>query len=102
MSLYNGKYGGGGIMLNPFGMINDGFLELNFRTGYLSASTSIYMFLQPGGRMCYDRGFNIYRCKQAKVTNKLRDNSGQPINQHINIDGEDFYFDNYFKFECKH
>ena len=28
MQIYNGKFGGGRIMLNPIGLINDGYMEL--------------------------------------------------------------------------
>jgi hypothetical protein len=28
MHIYNGKFGGGRIMLNPIGLINDGYMEL--------------------------------------------------------------------------
>lgn len=79
MQIYNGKYGGGRIMLNPMGMINDGLMEFCFRRGHVNAMFAIYLFLQPGGRMCYDPGFNIYRCKKAKVINKMKDSNGNLI-----------------------
>lgn len=33
MHIYNGKFGGGRIMLNPIGLINDGYMELNYMKG---------------------------------------------------------------------
>jgi diacylglycerol kinase family enzyme len=33
LQIYNGKYGGGRIMLNPIGLINDGFMEFVYYEG---------------------------------------------------------------------
>lgn len=37
----NGKYGGGRIMLNPIGFMNDGYFELIFFDRLLSASRAL-------------------------------------------------------------
>ena len=42
--VYNGKSGGGRIMLNPLGMINDGYFELGFVSDRFSASTAMQLF----------------------------------------------------------
>jgi len=44
LQIYNGKFGGGKINLNPLGVLNDGLMELVYRTGYVSASHAINLF----------------------------------------------------------
>ena len=34
MMINNGKYGGGRMLLNPMGVLNDGFFEVIFYKGY--------------------------------------------------------------------
>ena len=62
LQIYNGKFGGGRILLNPMGIINDGCMEVMYRPGdkehaIAKAVKGIFMFLTPGGVMCYDEGF---------------------------------------------
>jgi hypothetical protein len=45
LQIYNGKFGGGRIMLNPLGLINDGLMELCFRTGNVGALFALYLFI---------------------------------------------------------
>jgi hypothetical protein len=45
MMIYNGKTGGGRIILNPIGMINDGFMEMVFRPAYVGPHTAINLFV---------------------------------------------------------
>jgi hypothetical protein len=71
--MYNGKYGGGRMILNPLGIINDGFMELAFRPGKVDMVFGTLMFCQTGGRMCYDELFNYWRCKTAKLINRVTD-----------------------------
>ena len=85
-------------MLNPLGLINDGYMELVFYPGQISAAFALYMFILPGGRWSYDPGFRCYRCKSAKIVNKQKDVDGKPITQDINIDGEDLTFNNFAKY----
>jgi hypothetical protein len=44
MQVYNGKYGGGQVMLNPMGLINDGFMELSFSKGKCNTLEHFYRF----------------------------------------------------------
>lgn len=61
-------------MLNPLGMINDGFMELVFfGNGYVTAAGAINLFCMPHGKMFYEDGFICYRCKSAKLVNKTVD-----------------------------
>ena len=98
LQIYNGKFGGGRIILNPLGLINDGYMELVYRPGLFNAAFAIYMFCLPGGVMCYDEGFTCFRAKQAKIINKMKDKDGNMIEQDINIDGEDLTFKNFAKY----
>ena len=42
--LYNGKFGGGSMLLSPFSIINDGFCELSYYTGNIPMHKSIGFF----------------------------------------------------------
>ena len=86
-------------MLNPLGLINDGFMEFiyfnNDRVGVLSALKAISLFLVPGGTFIFTEGIETYRCKSATIINKNFTRSGRKVTQDINIDGEDLTFENY-------
>ena len=66
MQLYNSKLGGGGHMLNPFGIMNDGMVELMFyqHTEEMKQKNAIWQscktlsyLLQGAGTMLYDPHF---------------------------------------------
>ena len=44
MSIYNGKFGGGRIMLSPLGIINDGYMDLTFMRGFQTFASSMSLF----------------------------------------------------------
>ena len=44
MQIYNGKFGGGKINLNPLGVLNDGLMELVYRADFVSAKAAINLF----------------------------------------------------------
>lgn len=44
MFLFNGKFGGGGMMLNPLALINDGLMELNFYDGLVEIKKAMDLF----------------------------------------------------------
>ena len=85
-------------MLNPLGLINDGYMDLVFYPGTITAFFALYMFILPGGRMSYDPGFRCYRCKSAKIVNKQKGADGEYVTQDINIDGEDLTFNKFAKY----
>ena len=64
-------------MLNPLGIINDGYMEFTYFKGLLSTLYAIYLFLWPGGVFCYEKNFEIFRVKQAKIINKMKDGMGR-------------------------
>ena len=86
--------------MNPLGVLNDGLMELVYRTGYVSASGAINLFFQPHGKLIYDENFRIIRCKNVKIVNKKIDPATNELEpQDVNIDGEDLIFKNYIKYE---
>ena len=44
LQIYNGKFGGGKINLNPLGILNDGLMELVYRANFVTASHAINLF----------------------------------------------------------
>ena len=96
LQIYNGKFGGGRIMLNPFGLINDGYMELCYRPDLITTAFGIWMFIQPGGTHFYDSGFTTYRCQSCKIINKNQTRG--EVAEDINIDGEDLTFKNFVKY----
>ena len=78
MQIYNGKFGGGRIMLNPLGIINDGLMELTFMRGIQTFATGLTLFngAKSGGLQFYDSMFQCYRCKKVKLSNLKVDKNG--------------------------
>ena len=105
MQIYNGKFGGGRIMLNPIGLINDGYMELVYLSKVLGGinypykALSIFGGAKNGGTQFYDNDFVCVRCKHVKLTNKTFGPDGKKVQQDINIDGEDLVFTNFAKWE---
>lgn len=88
-------------MLNPLGIINDGYMELTFMRGYQTFPSSMRLFngAKSGGLQFYDNDFTCYRCKKVKLENMKVDENGKKVQQDINIDGEDLEFHNFAKYE---
>ena len=96
--VYNAKYGGGRMMLNPLAIINDGHFEFLFIQNLIGFNAAIKLFdgAKNGGTHIYDERGILYRAKKVKITNK------SAAIQDINIDGEDLVFKNFVKYECIH
>ena len=45
MQIYNGKTGGGRIILNPIGMVNDGYMELVYSPNFVGPQEAISLFV---------------------------------------------------------
>lgn len=70
----NGKLAGGRIMVNPFGLINDGLNECVLlkspgETGVMKA-ISLFEEQKAGGSHAYSSELLTYRHKEAKIYNK--------------------------------
>lgn len=85
MQIYNGKFGGGKIMLNPIGLINDGYMDLVFMSNAMNGITypakalSMFSKAKSGGTHFYNNDFVCYRCKALKLYNKCFDKIGQKL-----------------------
>lgn len=44
MLVYNGKYGGGRILLNPLAILNDGYFEMEFYQNLIGFKKAIKLF----------------------------------------------------------
>ena len=82
-------------MLNPLGIVNDGYLELCYAPKVLGMTRLLQIFLQAktGGTHVYDNSLQVYRAKKLKIVNK----SGLP--QPVDIDGEPLEFTKFLKYE---
>ena len=70
---FNGKYSGKGFLLNPFGVINDGLMDLIFvdqKLPMAKFAKFMDMALKQGGIHAYDKAITFYRAKHFKVVNK--------------------------------
>eukprot|EP00356_Strombidium_inclinatum_P009288 CAMPEP_0170496922 /NCGR_PEP_ID=MMETSP0208-20121228/23126_1 /TAXON_ID=197538 /ORGANISM="Strombidium inclinatum, Strain S3" /LENGTH=341 /DNA_ID=CAMNT_0010773581 /DNA_START=328 /DNA_END=1350 /DNA_ORIENTATION=- len=106
---YNGKVGGGNVILNPLGMINDGAFELMFakdtfsRVGFLNAFHQVAI----GGCHSYHPGLRYYRTSELKLVNKSTqvttlDGKDQEIPRKtvVDIDGETFHLEKSIQYKC--
>lgn len=61
--IYNAKYGGGRMMLNPLAIINDGYFELLFYPGVIGFASAIKLFdgAKSGGTHIYDPRGHVFR-----------------------------------------
>ncbi len=106
MMVNNGKFGGGRIILNPLGILNDGHFEMIFYKG-LWGSKALKMFSQAkdGGQQNYDTGCKIYRIQKLRLTNKSvfynQNTQLEEIRpQDVNIDGEDLIMKKSITYQC--
>ena len=72
LCVYNGKYGGGGLLLAPNGILNDGLLDISFVKRLISSMAIVDITQQAGagGFQNYYEKYTLYRGKKVKVTNK--------------------------------
>ena len=96
MLVYNGKYGGGRMILNPMAILNDGFFEMIFYKNLIGFKKSIKLFegAKKGGTHIYDANGIVYRISKLRLENK------SPDKQDLNIDGEDLTFEKFVQYEC--
>jgi diacylglycerol kinase family enzyme len=70
--IYNGKYGGGGMMLSPLSLVNDGMFELLYHQGNLPMKRTVDLFdmARAGGEQVYDKEAIQIRTNKLKLINK--------------------------------
>lgn len=70
---FNGKYGGGGMVLNPFALINDGFTDMVVipeKFGFGQMVDFLGKATKKGGVQGYDNRVHHLRAKTFKLVNK--------------------------------
>jgi len=103
---YNGKFGGGRMLLSPAIIINDGYQEIYFSRNVLSVPEVFDCMASSKctGYHQYNPKGDTHRFKKMRVENKstvrnrftgIEQNSPQDIN----IDGEDLIMNDFAKFE---
>jgi diacylglycerol kinase family enzyme len=72
MLVYNGKYGGGRMVLNPMAILNDGYFEMLFYKNLIGFTACLKLFdgAKKGGTHIYDNKGSMYRVKKLKLINK--------------------------------
>ena len=96
MFAYNGKFGGGRIILSPTSVINDGKFELYMCREAMNTPKLIRTFGQAitGGEHYYEPLGSIYSIRKLRMENKSK-KFNHEIGQYetsvqdVNIDGED-------------
>ena len=74
MLIYNGKYGGGRMLLNPLGILNDGYFEMLFWKNLIGFRAAMKLFdgAKKGGTFIYDNNGIVYRTKKVRLINKSK------------------------------
>ena len=96
--VYNGKYGGGDMLLSPYSIVNDGACELTYlkeRVGFCQ-SMPFFNKVKAGGEQVYDERINTVRAKKFEINNK------SDAAEDLNIDGEELSFKKKLVIECLH
>ena len=103
---YNGKYGGGRILLSSASVINDGKLDIQFATEVTNTPKLLETFARAmtNGTCYFEDRCALYKCKKCRIVNKKTwrnpmTGHEELVRQDLNIDGEDLYFDRYVKME---
>ena len=89
---FTGKYGGKGFLLNPAGIVNDGYIDLMIvskKLGILEFPHFMDLALKKGGAHAYERGAHFYRGTSFKIVNKNNNDNNQVKTHCFNVDGED-------------
>ena len=101
----NGKFGGSGAIMSPYGIINDGALDFLTSTkkhnfgGMVQFMDQIIKFQ---GTHAYRSDFEFYRGKNLRIENKnpIKDKKSEVrALQRYAIDGEDLTWRNFVKYE---
>jgi diacylglycerol kinase family enzyme len=69
----NGRYCGGGMIFDPYSIINDGYLNfytLTEKYGFLKMIDMLNDAKKKGGIHAYDKGSKYYKGKNMRIVNK--------------------------------
>lgn len=109
LMLFNGKYTGGGMIVDPFACLNDGLVDIAWLyeekvQTLIGIADMLDKAKKKGGCHIYDRNCNFVRGKKLKlsfggVKGKTAKASGWGP-QLLGIDGEDLRYEKQLIFEC--
>jgi diacylglycerol kinase family enzyme len=95
----NGKYTGGGMIINPYACINDGMVDITWisdpRLNNLGGVSSMLGKAKDGGVQAYDQQSKYVRGKKIVVSFKGKQVRTPPQEwgpQMFGIDGEDMFY----------
>jgi len=108
LMVFNGKYTGGGMILDPYACINDGMVDVTWasdpRVNTLMGVNGVMTKAKHGAIQVYDHQSLYYRGKQiivkfkGKVLRKPpKSHYGQ---QMFGADGEDLFYNNFVKWDA--
>jgi diacylglycerol kinase family enzyme len=109
LMMFNGKYSGGGMIIDPFAVMNDGLIDMVFIHDQKTQSLmGVADFLEKaktkGGSQIYDRTCSFVRGKKIKLTyNGVKGKTCPKAGwgkQLLGLDGEDLRYDSQLIFEC--
>ena len=102
----NGKFTGGGMIINPYSCMNDGLLALSWAEDpQINSLVGIAKGMdkaKKGAVHAYDGTFRFKRGKKLKISflGRLGKNNENRTEQMIAIDGESMFFRDYCVFEA--
>jgi diacylglycerol kinase family enzyme len=109
LMMFNGKYSGGGMIIDPFAIMNDGLIDMTFISdqktqNLMGVADMLDKAKTKGGAHVYDMTSKYVRGKKIKVT--FNGVKGKKVakagwgRQLVGIDGEDLRYDKQLIFEC--
>eukprot|EP00347_Sterkiella_histriomuscorum_P012216 403369450 len=109
LGVFNSKYGGGGMNLSPYSVLNDGLIEVlvyREKIGFGNLVKQMDAAAKLQGVQGYDDAMGFYRGKTIRVENKnppikKKGQEGPGIKeiQRYSVDGEDLLFREFVKYE---
>lgn len=105
--LFNGKFTGGGMIVDPFACMNDGLVDITWlhdesKQGLIGVADLLGKAKDKGGAQIFDRTSTYMRGRKIKITfegvkGRTIQNNAKQI---FGIDGEDLRFEKQLIFEC--
>ena len=104
MAAFNSKYGGGGMELSPYSVLNDGMIELVILTSKATFGGLVEIMddsLKRQGIHGYREDVKFIRAKKFRVENLSQPNkkTGEKDIQRYGCDGEDLFFREFVNYE---
>jgi len=104
MGAFNSKYGGGGMKLSPYSVLNDGMIELLILTSKATFGGLVEIMddaLKREGIHGYREDIKFIRAKKFKIENLSQPNKKTGVKdiQRYGCDGEDLFFREFVSYE---